>query len=102
MSEGDSFTPSGEDGTRGFDFLFCGGGALLLFVLRAVAGACVGRWTGQPRMPPRERQHEGLGGVGDWGIVSHPLTWHLLRLAGISDVREGFGVLFGKGAAAGR
>ena len=38
------------------------GGALLLFVLRVVAGACVGRWTGQPRMPPRERQHEGLGG----------------------------------------
>ena len=29
--------------------------------LGAVAGACVGRWTGQPRMPPRERQHEGLG-----------------------------------------
>ena len=27
--------------------------ALLPFVLRAVAGACVGRWTGQPRMPPR-------------------------------------------------
>ena len=36
------------------------GGALLLFVLKAVAGACVGRWTGQPRMPPQERQHEGL------------------------------------------
>ena len=35
-------------------------GALLPFVLRVVAGACVGRWTGQPRMPPRERQHEGL------------------------------------------
>ena len=27
---------------------------------RVVAGACVGRWTGQPRMPPRERLHEGL------------------------------------------
>ena len=40
-----------------------GGGALLPFVLRVVAGACVGRWTGQPRMPPRERQHEGLGGL---------------------------------------
>ena len=63
MSEGDSFTPSGEDGTRGFDFLFWG--ALLLFVLRAVAGACVGRGTGQPRMPPQERLHEGLGGLGD-------------------------------------
>ena len=37
-----------------------GGGELLPFVLRVVAGACVGRWTGQPRMPPQERQHEGL------------------------------------------
>ena len=51
---------SGEDGTRRFDFLFWG--TLLLFVLRVVAGACVGRGSGQPRMPPRERQHEGLGG----------------------------------------
>ena len=85
---------SGEDGTRGFGFLWgllrCWGGgfgvshgrfeaelfrgivsaelgndiglmgALLPFVLRAVAGACVGRWTGQPRMPPQERLHEGL------------------------------------------
>ena len=41
-----------------------GGGALLPFVLRVVAGACVGRGSGQPRMPPRERQHEGLGGLG--------------------------------------
>ena len=49
--------------TRGFDFLFWG--ALSPFVLRVVAGACVGRWTGQPRMPPQERQHEGLGGLGD-------------------------------------
>ena len=40
-------------------------GALLPFVLRVVAGACVGRGSGQPRMPPRERQHEGLGGLGD-------------------------------------
>ena len=80
MSEGDSFTRTGETArggfwfggffhmlrsgsTRGFDFLFWG--ALLLFVLRVVAGACVGRWTGQPRMPPQERQHEGLGGLGD-------------------------------------
>ena len=38
--------------------------ALLPFVLRVVAGACVGRGSGQPRMPPRERQHEGLGGIG--------------------------------------
>ena len=43
-------------------------GALLPFVLRVVAGACVGRGSGQPRMPPQERLHEGLGG---WGIVSH-------------------------------
>ena len=67
------------------------GGALLLFVLRVVAGACVGRWTGQPRMPPRERQHEGLG--GDWGILSHaaaPLGsgWH-----------EGVGFCFFEGGA---
>ena len=41
--------------------------------LGAVAGACVGRWTGQPRMPPRERLHEGLG--GDWGIVSQAQEW---------------------------
>ena len=33
---------------------------LLSFGLKAIAGACVGRWTGQPRMPPQERQHEGL------------------------------------------
>ena len=52
------------------------GGALLLFVLRAVAGACVGRWTGQPRMPPQERQHEGF-----WFFlwcVSFPLSGHML------------------------
>ena len=29
------------------------------------------------------------------------LAWHLLRLAGIPDAREGFGALFGKGAMAG-
>ena len=57
---GGLFHTLGSGGTRGFDFLFWG--ALLLFVLRVVAGACVGRRTGQPRMPPRERQHEGLGG----------------------------------------
>ena len=39
-------------------------GTMLPFVLRVVAGACVGRGSGQPRMPPRERQHEGLGGIG--------------------------------------
>ena len=53
--------PPQSDGTM--VFWFCGGGAP--FVLRVVAGACVGRWTGQPRMPPRERLHEGLGGLGD-------------------------------------
>ena len=58
----------GSDCTRGLGFLW---GALLPFVLRVVAGACVGRGTGQPRMPPRERQHERLG--GDWGILSHAL-----------------------------
>ena len=26
----------------------------------AVAGACVGRWAGQARMPPVDRQHEGF------------------------------------------
>ena len=56
-------------------------GALLLFVLRVVAGACVGRWTGQPRMPPRERQHEGLG--GDWGILLR-LDWEPLRGHGLT------------------
>ena len=35
-------------------------GALSPFVLRVVAGACVGRGSGQPRMPPQERQHEGF------------------------------------------
>ena len=49
-------------------------GALLPFVLRVVAGACVGRWTGQPRMPPRERQHEGFW-FFVWGIVSHAQEW---------------------------
>ena len=46
-------------------FCFERGRALLPFVLRVVAEACVGRWTGQPRMPPRERLHERLGGGGD-------------------------------------
>ena len=32
----------------------------LRFILMAVARACVGRWTGQARMPPLERLHEGL------------------------------------------
>ena len=53
---GDSFTRSGVM-ARGFWFFW---GTLLPFVLRVVAGACVGRWTGQPRMPPQERLHEGV------------------------------------------
>ena len=73
---GQTRMPPQSDGTRGF--WFCGG-ALLPFVLRAVAGACVGRWTGQPRMPPRERLHEGLG--GDWGILSHAREWMAPRPA---------------------
>ena len=32
--------------------------------LGAVAGACVDHRSGQTRMPPQERQHEGLGGIG--------------------------------------
>ena len=90
VSEGDCFTCSGETAPRpaagqARRFLFWGifsharslgttqrGGALLLFVLRAVAGACVGRWTGQPRMPPRERLHEGFL---VWGIFSHAREW---------------------------
>ena len=61
---GDSFTRSGATRRVLMRFLVLWG-ALLPFVLRVVAGACVGRWTGQPRMPPQERQHEGLGGLGD-------------------------------------
>ena len=49
-------------------------GALLPFVLRVVAGACVGRGSGQPRMPPRERQHEGFW-FFVWGILSHAWEW---------------------------
>ena len=59
---GGFFHTLGSDGARGFDFLFWR--TLLPFVLRVVAGACVGRRSGQPRMPPRERQHEELGGLG--------------------------------------
>ena len=55
------------------------GGALLLFVLRVVAGACVGG-SGQPRMPPRERQHEGLGGIG--GFFHTPGAWERHRFNG--------------------
>ena len=91
-----------------------GGGALLPFVLRVVAGACVGRGSGQPRMPPRERQHEGLGGIGGFfcgwtgsrcgsgrlttGVVSHAklrgggrgsprLAWSMPPGVGVLEIR---------------
>ena len=35
-------------------------GALLPFVLRVVAGACVGRGSGQPRMPPQSDGTRGF------------------------------------------
>ena len=115
VSEGNSFTPSGETARGDFGlgdsfthsgvvrhacrhrvtargvFVFCFGGilshaldrqhegvrflrrregagnsgmttvwVLLRFILTAVAGACVGRRTGQARMPPVDRQHEGF------------------------------------------
>ena len=66
---GGLFHTLGSGSTRGFDFLFWG--ALLPFVLRVVAGACVGRWTGQPRMPPQERLHEEV------------FVWFFLALAGV-------------------
>ena len=44
--------------------IFCFGDSFAVG-LRAVAGACVGRGSGQPRMPPQERQHEGFWGLGD-------------------------------------
>ena len=64
---GDSFTCSGA-AARGEvvwgDYFAVLWRTLSPFVLRVVAGACVGRWTGQPRMPPRERQHEGFDFFG--------------------------------------
>ena len=53
-------------------------GALLPFVLRAVAGACVGRGSGQPRMPPQERQHEGLE-VGGFNPLRGATTGVVMR-----------------------
>ena len=55
---------------------------LLRFILTAVAGACVGRRTGQSRMPPVDRQHEGFRflrrreGAGHSGMMT---VWVLLR-----------------------
>ena len=78
------------------------GGALLPFVLRVVAGACVGRRSGQPRMPPQERQHEGFWFLG-WGILSHarerPAT-HAAAGAAVRGVR-GIGGFHCRRAAAG-
>ena len=44
-------------------------GALLPFVLRVVAGACVGRGSGQPTAAAGGAAARGVR--GDWGIVSH-------------------------------
>ena len=60
--------------------------------LGAVAGACVGRWTGQPRMPPRERQHEGLGERQHEGLGER-------RHEGVFGLGDSFAV--GLGAVAG-
>ena len=75
---GDSFTCSGAAARGGGvwgDYFAVLWRTLSPFVLRVVAGACVGRGSGQPRMPPQERQHEGLGGLGDCfthsGAASH-------------------------------
>ena len=54
--------------------IFCFWGALLPFVLRVVAGACVGRRTGQPRMPPQERLHEEFRGLGVAPVSGGVLT----------------------------
>ena len=71
---GDSFTCSGETARGGFDFLFWG--ALSPFVLRVVAGACVGRWTGQPTAAAGGAAARGVR--GDWGILLR-LDWEPLR-----------------------
>ena len=66
--------PQERTARGGLVFLFWR--TLLPFVLRAVAGACVGRRSGQPRMPPRERQHEELGGLGDLiRCAGRPQEW---------------------------
>ena len=51
-------------------------GALLPFVLRVVAGACVGRWTGQPTAAAGGAAARGVR--GDWGILLR-LDWEPLR-----------------------
>ena len=69
-------------------------GALLPFVLRVVAGACVGRGSGQPRMPPRERQHEGLGGLGDSFTRSGAASHACRRRSGCTRNEGDIGGLF--------
>ena len=84
VSEGDSFTRSGvvirrraASGETARGVLVFGLGDSFAVGLGAVAGACVGRGSGQPRMPPRERLHEGFWFLV-WGILLR-LDWELLR-----------------------
>ena len=44
--------------------LFNGGGAVAVCFEGLLREHVLAAWSGQPRMPPRERQHEGLGGIG--------------------------------------
>ena len=57
---GDSFTRSELGNDTGLM------GALLPFVLRVVAGACVGRWTGQPTAAAGGAAARGVRGGLDW------------------------------------
>ena len=67
VSEGDSFTPSGEDGTRGFDFLFCGGGAVAVCFEGGCGGMCwpVDRPATHAAAGAAARGVRGGGGLGD-------------------------------------
>ena len=71
LEVGDFIRCAGRALERPFGAVNDVGGDSFAVGLGAVAGACVGRGSGQPRMPPQERRHEGLG--GDWGILSHAL-----------------------------
>ena len=55
LSNGEACPPCGGDSG-----MTMGGRDSFAVGLGAVAGACVGRWTGQPRMPPQERRHPAL------------------------------------------
>ena len=64
-------------------------GGAVAFILMAVAGACVGRRTGQARMPPVDRQHEGFRfmrrreGAGNSGMtVGGAVAFILMAVAG--------------------